>query len=182
MGAFHDLMMTHGPGLAYHGGMTRWAVHGVALSLVSFLIGCPGTIDRGGLDGSPPADQGQGKDRDDLGSGHTDGKPAADLGGKKADSKPWPTPDSKPWPTPDKTPWPTADSIPGADDIGKTCTSNNDCIHKLCAQNTHTGKWFCTKSCNPCTANPCPTGSGCQNAGPFYICAPNYPNAPCPKP
>lgn len=65
-------------------------------------------------------------------------------------------------------------------DIGKSCSSNAQCQYKICARNTHTGQRFCTKICNPCTANPCPTGSGCQNAGPAYICAPGYPNAPCP--
>ena len=71
------------------------------------------------------------------------------------------------------------DGWTGTDDVGKPCTSNSQCQGGLCAQNTHTGVWFCTKQCDRCAATPCPTGSGCQNAGPFYICAPGYPNAPC---
>jgi hypothetical protein len=73
----------------------------------------------------------------------------------------------------------TVDSWVGVDDIGKPCTLNSDCQHQLCATNTHTGVKFCTKVCDRCTATPCPTGSGCQNAGLSYICAPGYPNAPC---
>lgn len=87
---------------------------------------------------------------------------------------PVPAPDSKPWPTPDVAPW--------THDVGKSCTTNADCMFNICATNTHTGQKFCTMTCDPCTANPCPSGSGCQNAGLAYICAPGYPNAPCPTP
>lgn len=97
-----------------------------------------------------------------------------------------PTPDKSITPTPDKgvTPTPDKGTIKldgwtGTDDIGKPCSGNSQCQYGLCAQNTHTGVWFCTKQCDRCAATPCPTGSGCQNAGPFYICAPGYPNAPC---
>lgn len=96
------------------------------------------------------------------------------------------TPDKGISPPPDKgtTPIPDKGTVKldgwtGTDDIGKPCTSNNQCQGGLCAQNTHTGVFFCTKQCDRCAATPCPTGSGCQNAGPFYICAPGYPNAPC---
>ena len=97
-----------------------------------------------------------------------DAKPAVADGKPKAhDSKPL-VADSRP----------AADS--GGNDIGKPCTSYADCSTGLCAQNTHTGAWFCTKQCAPCAPSPCPAGTGCQNAGMMYICAPGYPNAPCP--
>jgi hypothetical protein len=71
------------------------------------------------------------------------------------------------------------DSWIGAEDVGKPCKLNSDCQYQICATNTHTGLQFCTKACDRCAPAPCPTGSGCQNAGPYYICAPGYPNAPC---
>jgi len=95
--------------------------------------------------------------------------PLAQPDQKAADLEP--VADVKPWPQPDTT---------GSHDIGKICQVNSDCMFNLCATNTHTGTKFCTKTCNPCTASPCPTGSGCQNAGIAYICAPGYPDAPCP--
>ena len=82
-----------------------------------------------------------------------------------------------------KPPLPKDTGLPdwsGDNDIGKPCSGNSQCQYGLCAQNTHTGAWFCTKQCDPCAADPCPSGSGCQNAGLMYICAPGYPNAPCP--
>jgi hypothetical protein len=98
------------------------------------------------------------------------GAPKPDTKASAVDLKPTPLPDTKP----------AADVWSGPNDIGKPCTSNSDCQFKLCAQNTHTGVNFCTKVCDRCDAVPCPTGSGCQNAGLAYICAPGYPNAPCP--
>ena len=73
--------------------------------------------------------------------------------------------------SPDSAPWPH--------DIGTSCTGNGDCMFGLCVQNTHTGSWFCSKQCDPCATEPCPSGSGCQDAGLMFICAPGYPNAPC---
>ena len=105
----------------------------------------------------------------------TDGPVQLDGTPKLPDGKPK-LPDSKPK-LPDQAK-PAQDW--GANDIGKPCTGNGDCAYGLCATNTHTGVKFCTKVCDPCTASPCPTGSGCQNAGLAYICAPGYPNAPCP--
>jgi len=70
----------------------------------------------------------------------------------------------------------------GGGNVGDPCTSNSQCKGRICARNTHTNVTFCTKPCNPCTTTPCPSGSGCQNAGFTYICAPKYPNAPCPTP
>ncbi len=108
---------------------------------------------------------------------------AVDRGGPKVDSSPVArdkgaaTPDTFSSP-PDKGPL-QSDTWTGSDDIGKTCVSNGDCMHGLCAQNTHTGVRFCTKTCDPCAPTPCPSGSGCQNAGIAHICAPGYPNAPC---
>jgi hypothetical protein len=102
-------------------------------------------------------------------SGRSPEAAVADVGHPDA---PAPVPDSKPWPVPDVTPW--------THDVGKSCTTNADCMFNICATNTHTGQKFCTMICDPCTPNPCPSGSGCQDAGLAYICAPGYPNAPCP--
>lgn len=96
--------------------------------------------------------------------------PVVDHGG--------PAPDVKP--PQDTQPWPKPDTQTTGDDIGKACISNADCMYGLCATNMHTGVKFCTKVCDPCSVDPCPVGSGCQNAGLAYICAPGYPNAPCP--
>ncbi len=104
----------------------------------------------------------------------------ADLGpGPAKDQKVTLPPDLKPPPKPD-TSKPTGDLWTGASDIGKPCSTNGDCQYQLCATNTHTGVKFCTKTCNRCDPQPCPAGSGCQNAGLAYICAPGYPNEPCP--
>jgi len=146
---------------------------GALLCGVWLIAGCPGEV------GQPKREimitLPDGPARDGPAS-VTDGpKPSVDGKPKTPDGKPK-LPDSKPK-LPDQAK-PAQDW--GANDIGKPCTGNGDCIYGLCAQNTHTGVWFCTKACDPCTASPCPAGSGCQNAGPFYICAPGYPNAPCP--
>ena len=69
---------------------------------------------------------------------------------------------------------------PESDDIGQPCRSNRQCQYKVCAQNTHNDRWFCSRECNPCARRPCPAGSGCQPAGGgFFLCAPRYPNAVC---
>jgi hypothetical protein len=107
----------------------------------------------------------------DLGALGSEGAPKADAPPPKADLKPAPKPDVKP---------PASDLWTGTNDIGKPCSTNADCQYQLCATNTHTGVKFCTKTCNRCDPQPCPAGSGCQNAGLAYICAPGYPNAPCP--
>lgn len=148
------------------------------LSLVS-LTACAGDLPRKGTDDGSAA-------RFDRGlvvvidAAPSDGVPLPTDKGTTV------TPDKGVSPTPDKgtTPIPDTGTVrldgwTGTDDIGKPCTSNNQCQGGLCAQNTHTGVFFCTKQCDRCAATPCPTGSGCQNAGPFYICAPGYPNAPC---
>ncbi len=151
--------------------------------LALLLLACPGEVDvrdtgagewRSTADGGKIApDQGPKKDK---------APPKKDIGPKK-DTKPKQDlpPPKKDLPPPKKDLPPTKKDF-GAHDVGKACTGNSQCMFGLCAQNTHTGKWFCTKKCDPCQANPCPTGSGCQNAGLMYICAPNYPNAKCPKP
>ncbi len=64
-------------------------------------------------------------------------------------------------------------------DVGDPCVYNEQCKYGFCAGNTHTGERFCTKVCDPCSPDPCPVGSGCQDAGMAFICAPGYPNAPC---
>ena len=159
---------------------------GSLLLLVFFLhlgAGCPGEVDEpaqgdggGGLDGpggiqdGPPGKQDQQIKKD---------KPPVKLDKPPVKLDKPPVKLDKP---PVKLDKPPVKQDHGSHDIGKACKGNGDCVHGLCAQNTHTGKWFCTKKCDPCQANPCPTGSGCQNAGPMYICAPNYPNAKCPKP
>ena len=141
---------------------------------VCLLSACPGETPRPRQDVSLLLPDGPGRDGPPS---FVDGQtPSPDGKIKLPDGKIKPPLDSTPK-TPDQAK-PSQDW--GANDIGKPCTSNSECIHGLCAQNTHTGVNFCTKTCDPCVANPCPTGSGCQNAGLAYICAPGYPNAACP--
>jgi hypothetical protein len=147
----------------------------IALVALALLLGaCPGenpgrSQDHGIslVDGQQPGIDGPGKTGDRAGSPEAsaklDGKPRADTKAK--------TPDQKQV---------QPDAWTGTDDIGKPCQGNGDCQFNWCAENTHTGVKFCTKACDPCATTPCPTGSGCQNAGIAYICAPGYPNAPCP--
>ncbi len=155
------------------------------LSLAASLLGCPGDVDtskdtgagewRSTVDGAPWPDKGAKKDKTPT---------KKDTGGTKKDLPPVKKdlpPVKKDLP-PVKKDLPPVKKDHGAHDIGKTCKGNGDCMYGLCAQNTHNGKWFCTKKCDPCKPSPCPSGSGCQNAGLMYICAPNYPNAKCPKP
>lgn len=140
--------------------------------VVCLLLGCPGEMPRSKQEGGVILADGPVVD----GLRPFDGlKPSSDGTTKLPDGKPK-VADSKPK-TPDQ-PKPSLDW--GGNDIGKPCTSNGECIYGLCAQNTHTGVNFCTKTCDPCVGTPCPSGSGCQNAGLAYICAPGYPNAPCP--
>lgn len=137
-------------------------------------------IAAGGLacPGEAPHDQDRGGYLYDAGLALVEAGAHADLGhdaGKQAD-RGIPAdalPADHPAPAPD-----TGATATGA--IGDPCTYNEQCQYGICAQNTHTGQRFCTALCDPCAAQPCPEGSGCQNAGPAYICAPGYPNAPCP--
>ena len=144
------------------------------IGAAGLLAACAGDMPRGLGDGT-----GGGSDKRvtlmDSGSDNQ----ALDKGQVTPDAS-TPQPDVKPWNAPDVMPWPQPDTQPWSHDVGKTCTTNADCMFNICATNTHTGVKFCTKVCDPCSAVPCPTGSGCQNAGMAYICAPGYPDAPCP--
>jgi len=135
------------------------------LSLAALLLGgCPGQ--------NPLAHQERGPLAKDQRLVLIDGRPV----------------DSRPLPSlgdlsrTDRTPpdLPRPDSWTSAGDIGKPCLSHADCQYKVCVLNQHTGVTFCSKICNPCAPPPCPTGSGCQDAGTAYICAPGYPNTACP--
>lgn len=99
--------------------------------------------------------------------------PTPDLGTTPtADQGTTPTLDQGTTPTPDR-------GIVGSGELGDPCNYNEDCNENICSMNTHTGVKFCTKVCDPCATEPCPSGFGCQDAGLAFICAPNYPNAPC---
>jgi hypothetical protein len=147
-------------------------IRSIALVALALLGACPGEnpnrnedhgislVDGQQPGGDRPATTGDRAVSPEAG-GKLDGKP-------KVDTKPK-TPDQQQV----QLDW-------GANDIGKPCQGNGDCQYNWCATNTHTGVKFCTKTCDPCATTPCPTGSGCQNAGLAYICAPGYPNAPCP--
>jgi hypothetical protein len=147
----------------------------ITAAVVVLTGGCPGDAQPSDRDGTVPRDHG---------STLTEGSVTQDQGGLQPDTaggkdSTTPAPDTVSWPDtfqpqPDTTPWPH--------DIGKACNTNADCMFNFCATNTHTGQKFCTKICDPCAPSPCPSGSGCQDAGLAYICAPGYPNAPCPNP
>ncbi len=134
-----------------------------------FLLACPGDL-------TPQQDGPSLVDRGSAGQepGKTvDGQPATADGKAKSDLKPKTDTGVK------QDVKPAADAWTGSSDIGKPCTSNGQCQFGFCATNTHTGVQFCTKVCDPCASSPCPAGSGCQDAGLAFICAPGYPNAPC---
>lgn len=144
-------------------------------SLTAVLSGCPGDVTSHERDGSAPSREG--------GIVWGDGSTIPEETGVTEEAGypvPWDTGaagDTAGWPDAQA---PVLDTVAPVDDIGKACTSNADCMFGFCATNTHTGAQFCTKVCDPCSAAPCPSGSGCQDAGLAYICAPGYPDAPCP--
>lgn len=164
---------------------TKWFSRICFGLLAGMMLACPGEVDVNKDTGAT-----EWRSTEDGGKAWPDTGPKKDLPSTKKDTGPKqdqppvkqdlpPVKQDLPPPKPDLPP---AKKDFGAHDVGKACKSNGDCMFGICGQNTHTGKWFCTKKCDPCQPNPCPAGSGCQNAGPMYICAPNYPNAKCPKP
>jgi len=65
--------------------------------------------------------------------------------------------------------------------LGTPCSEVQPCPKALvCTNRGIVGASYCTTTCDPCVASPCPPGMGCQNlmTGTF-ICLTGFPNGSC---
>ena len=57
-------------------------------------------------------------------------------------------------------------------ELGAACQTDADCAQGFCAFDSGANMHFCTRACDA-TANPCPDGFSCINAGGPMVCAPS---------
>jgi len=64
-----------------------------------------------------------------------------------------------------------------AGEFGDPCASGQECTSGICGQDTQTGTKFCTQTCKPEDAEPCPQGAECLLTGDATgnVCGPPVP-------